>query len=251
MIGAAIMSQRLHNGADGSTLSCNNSTPHASLPTRLLNKGNKMSLSSRLLLGLALVSTASLAHADDGAKPPRRYRVTLGAGVVPKFPGAGKDRVTPLFDVSTARGDKPFRFSAPDDGGAFSLVKGDTFQIGPVVDYKGKRKVSDSNGLLPEVKATIEAGGFVAVMPTPSIRLRLDVRKGLNGHKGVIGVAGMHYIARDADLWLFSIGPRLTWSNARYQRAYFGVPAGNTLPAYNPGSGLQAVGGTTTVRRAL
>ena len=42
-----------------------------------------------------------------------------------------------------------------------------------------------------------------------------------------------------------SIGPRLLFSDARYQRAYFGVtPAASLasgLPAYRPGGGVHAV----------
>ena len=51
---------------------------------------------------------------------------------------------------------------------------------------------------------------------------------------------------RDADQWLFSLGPRLTWSDNGYHDAWFGVSpaaaATSGLPAYDPGSGIQAAG---------
>ena len=34
---------------------------------------------------------------------------------------------------------------------------------------------------------------------------------------------GADFVARDGDNWLFSIGPRVTWSSNRYQDAWFGV----------------------------
>lgn len=206
--------------------------------------------SSRVLLGLALASTATVAAAQE-AKAPWRYRVTLGAALVPSYPGADDAGIAPLVGVVRVRGDRPFAFAAPDDGAGISLTGSDSVQIGPVIGFEGKRKLQDTSGLAPEVKFTIEAGGYISYAPVPSLRLRLEARKGVNGHKGVIGVVGADYVARDGDNWLFSIGPRLTWSNARYQRAYFGVPAGSALPAYSPGSGLQAVGGITSIRHEL
>ncbi len=206
--------------------------------------------SSRVLLGFALASIATVSAAQD--KEPWRYRVTLGAALVPAYPGADKPGVAPLIIVNRARGDKPFAFAAPDDGAGFSLTSpGGWFQFGPVVGFEGKRKLKDTNGLAPEVKFSIEAGAYAAITPIPSLRFRIEGRKGVTGHKGLTGSIGADYIARDADKWLFSIGPRLTWSDGKYQRAYFGVPAGSALPAYRPGSGLQAVGGTSSVRFAL
>ena len=40
---------------------------------------------------------------------------------------------------------------------------------------------------------------------------------------GVVGTIGADQIWRDGDRYVFSIGPRVLFSSARYQRAYFGV----------------------------
>ena len=68
----------------------------------------------------------------------------------------------------------------------------------------------------------------------------------MTGHKGWIGMAGADFVMREGDDWLFSIGPRLTWSDDRYQEAWFGVTPDaaltSGLPAYDPGGGVQAYG---------
>ena len=63
-------------------------------------------------------------------------------------------------------------------------------------------------------------------------------------------MAGADFIMRDGDEWLFSVGPRVTWSDDRYQDVWFGVapedagPSG--LPAYDPEGGIQAYGATAS-----
>jgi outer membrane protein len=56
---------------------------------------------------------------------------------------------------------------------------------------------------------------------------------------------GVDKIWRDGDNYVFSVGPRLLVSDARYQRAYFGVDAAaalaSGLPAYRPSGGVHAV----------
>ena len=211
-----------------------------------------MTKSNYLIAGAALLATGSIAHADDGEKAPWRTRVSLGPQLVPSFPGSDSVVVAPLIGVSRARGDKPFAFSAPDESASFALIDSSGFQVGPVLGFEGKRSVSDTNGLLPKVGFTVEAGAFVQYTLTPALRLRVEGRKGLGGHKGLIGTIGADYVARDADNWLFSVGPRVTFADGRYNRAYFGVAPGTpTLAAYRPGGGLQAVGAAASARHAL
>jgi outer membrane protein len=100
------------------------------------------------------------------------------------------------------------------------------------------------------VKFSVEAGAFAALDLGDHFRVRAEMRKGITGHKGWIGLAGADYVARDGDKWLFSIGPRVTWSDDRYQDAWFGVTpataAVSGVPAYNPDGGIQAYGATAS-----
>ena len=198
--------------------------------------------SCALALAMAVCALAP-AHADDA---PRRTRVTLGPQVQPSFPGSDHLDVRPLVKVDRARGDDPFLFRGPDDSFSINLVNSHGFAAGPVLHWEGARSAKDVGAALPKVKFSVEPGVFASYMVSDGFRLRGEVRKGVTGAKGLIGIAGADFITRDRDNWLFSIGPRVTFSDSKYQNAWFGVAAADAgpsgLPAYRAGGGLQAVG---------
>jgi outer membrane scaffolding protein for murein synthesis (MipA/OmpV family) len=194
---------------------------------------------------LALIATPALAQEQ---KEPRRYRVGLGAQVTPSYPGADEVRFGPFVNVDIARGDTPFGFEAPDESFAIPLVNTNGIGLGPALSIQGSRRNSDVGVPIGKVDTTVELGGFVQAYVTPNFRLRAELRRGLGGHDGFIGEVSADLIARDGDRYVFSIGPRVTMTNARYQRAYFGVTpaqaAATALPVYRPEGGLQSVGAT-------
>jgi outer membrane protein len=185
---------------------------------------------------------------DSGA--PVRTRIGLGPNIYPSYPGSDSFDIGPLIEFERARGSELFDFEAPDDSFGFSLIDAGGFSFGPVVSWEGVRTADDVGAALPKVKFSIEPGAFAALDLASNFRLRAEVRKGVTGHKGWIGTAGGDFIARDGDNWLFSIGPRVTWSNNRYQDVWFGVAPADVvasgLPAYDPGGGIQAYGATAS-----
>ncbi len=193
-------------------------------------------------------SAPAAAQEEEEKKEPRRIRVGLGAQFVPSYPGADSLSLRPLVDVSLTRGSKPFDFEAPDESFGPSLIKEGGLEIGPALNFEGSRKAEDVGADLDKVPFTFEAGAFVQYAFSPKFRIRAEGRKGLGGHDGWIGQVGADFVARDGDDWLFSIGPRLTLSDGRYHRAYFGVTQAESvrtgLAAYRPGGGIQAVGAT-------
>jgi outer membrane protein len=197
-----------------------------------------------LLACAALLPCLSPAYAQD--KDDLRIRVGLGAQLQPEFIGGDSREIGPLFDIDVARGDDPFRFEAPDDNFAIALISEDRFSAGPAANIQGSRRNSDVGAPVGKVKTTFEAGAFAEYRPSDKFRVRGDLLKGLNGHKGLVSTVGADYIAREGDNHVVSIGPRLLLSDARYQRAYFGVdPAASLatgLPVYRPKGGVHAVG---------
>ena len=199
-------------------------------------------------LAIALVPAGAPAFAQEGGEDrrPRRTRVALGAQLVPSFPGSDSVNVRPFIDIARARGDDPFPFEAPDESSGPILARSNGWQFGPAVGVEGKRSRGDTDGLLPKVGFTVEVGGFVQYQLSAPIRLRTEFRQGIGGHKGLIGTVSADYVARDGDQWLFSVGPRATFANGRYNRAYFGIDsqaaAASGLPAYKADGGLQSVG---------
>jgi outer membrane protein len=191
-----------------------------------------------------LATTASPALAQDGEAPTYRVRIGAGAQVKPEFYGGDKMEVGPMWDIDIARGDAPFSFEAPDDHLAIPIISKNGFAVGPVANIEWKRKEKDVGAPVGTVKTTVEVGGFAEYMAMDSTRLRAELRKGINGHEGLVGHVGVDQIWRDGDKYVFSIGPRLLFSDAKYQRAYFGVsPAAALaagLPAYRPDGGIHA-----------
>lgn len=203
---------------------------------------------------LALMFAAGPAFAQDDEEP-RRTRIGLGAQLVPSYPGSDSLSVRPLVDVARARGDQPFAFEAPDESFGFALFNKNGFAVGPAIGFEGSRKAKDVGADLPKVDFSIEAGAFVQYAFSESFRARMELRKGLSGHKGWISNIGVDFVSRDRDEWLFSIGPRLTVADKKYHRAYFSVAPEDTiasgLPAYSAGGGILAAGATAGFLRQL
>jgi outer membrane protein len=204
-----------------------------------------MTMTARMLAAAAVLTVAAgPAYAQDDA--PRRTRIALGPQLVPSYPGSDRVSIRPLVDASRARGDAPFVFEAADESAGFALWQRSGYAIGPAIGFQGSRTARDVGAALPRVGFTVELGGFVQYALSDAFRLRAELRQGIGGHKGLIGMIGADYVARDADRWLFSVGPRVTLADDRYHRAYFGVaPADAAAAGLRPfvaDGGVQAVG---------
>jgi outer membrane protein len=141
----------------------------------------------------------------------------------------------------------PMPFEAQDDGVGLGLLGQDSrFNLGPLVSLRAERQEDDVGAAVGDVGFTVEAGGFVELYPTRNLRLRADLRQGIGGHRGLLGDLGADLIIRDADSYIFSIGPRARWGDDKFNRAYFGVSpaaaAATGLAAFRPNSGFYAVG---------
>lgn len=209
---------------------------------------------------IATLTTVTLAAglcagsaAAQEAEPVARTRIGAGVQLTPDFPGAKDKSFRPMFDFNRADPGEQFRFTSADESFGPALVRTENFSFGPSLALQGKRSRSDTDGLLPKVGRTFEAGGF-AQADFNSFRLRGEVRKGLGGHKGVVANLSADYVARDRDNWLFAVGPRVRMVNGRYNRAYYGVDpiyAVPGMPAYRPKGGVEAVGAAANGLYAL
>ncbi len=192
------------------------------------------------------IFASPVAAQDDALGGEKRTRIAVGPQVTPSWPGSSEVSFGPLIDVATANGDAPFEFEAPDESFGIAIATSDNFAVGPVLSFETKRDSSDVTSGLREVDFSIEVGGFASYTISDNFRLRAEARQGVTGHEGFIAVLGGDYITRDADEYLFSIGPRVTITNNSYQDAYFSVtPAeaiASGLPAFDASGGVQAVG---------
>lgn len=203
-----------------------------------------------LTIAVVVATIGSPLAAQDKQEEPRRVRVGLGPQFVPKYPGSNEVALRPIVSVSLARGDTPFEFGAPDQSFGPVLLRSGNWQGGPAIRFEGKRTRDDTNGLLPARGFTVEAGAFLQYRLSPSFRLRSEVRKGIGGNKGVIATLGADYVTRDADRWLFSVGPRVSFTNRRYQRSYFRLDPADAVRVgaapFDPGGGFQSVGAASS-----
>jgi MipA family protein len=202
-----------------------------------------------VIAAAALCPAWSAAVAEEGED--LRVRVGLGAQLRPEFIGADGHMIAPLVDVDIARGTNPFAFEAPDYSFGIPIISSGGFSFGPAANLASKRKESDVGAPVGKVSTTFEAGAFASYQLADSIHLRGEVLKGLGGHKGLVGTLGADHIWRDGDRYVFSIGPRLLFSDDRYQRAYFGVTPeaalASGLPAYDPSGGIHGVAAATAL----
>lgn len=214
---------------------------------------NRSKLSALLLIALAAPSVSAKAQ-DAPESGEKRTRVILGPQLSPSWPGADRFSIGPYVDVSRTS-ESEFEYEAPDESFGSPLVHSGKFAFGPAVGFVRKRTAADVGADLPKVGLSIEAGGFAQVSLSSSLRFRIEGRKGLSGHKGWVGEASADYIARQGDDWLFSIGPRVTFGDAKYTRAYFGVTPdaaiSSGLAAFDPKGGIQSAGVTAGYLRQI
>ena len=199
-----------------------------------------------LMASLALTTAAS-AQDDDGEG--KRTRIAVGPQVVPSWPGASDVSIRPFFDIDSASGEQPFEFEAPDESIGLTILKTGGLSFGPSLGFEGARKSDDVGGNLPEIDFSVEIGAFANYEVSDNFRLRAEVRQAVSGHDGLIANLGADYIIRDADDYLFSIGPRVTITDNKFQDSYYSVTPADAiasgLPVYDAGGGVQSVGATT------
>lgn len=204
----------------------------------------------------ALSATAMLALAAAPAAAQARGEriVAIGAGpqIAPKFIGSDELRLFPMPLIDIRREGDPLRLETPDEGIGLGLLgPSSAIDFGPSIQIQTKRKDEDAGVAIGEVDTSVELGGFVQWQGLPWLRVRVEGRKAVSGHDGVNGDILVDLVHRSGPT-LLSIGPRARVSNARFQRAYFGVdPAQSArtgLAVFQPDGGVHAVGVASSVQ---
>ncbi|MEA3041617.1 MAG: MipA family protein [Sphingomonadales bacterium] len=228
---------------------------------RLTNRPRAAAIAAALI-ALCTAPAAAQEGVDENhdnygstASRPSGWIVTVGAGAqaYPKYPGADDLGIFPMPIVGFRRAREPVPLEAPDEGFGFGLLGQDApINIGPAVNFQRRRREEDVGAAVGEVGWTAELGGFVEAFLGENFRIRGEVRQAVNGHDGLVADLGADLFARGSGDTVFSIGPRLRWADNDYMDAYYGVSpavAGTTgVAAFDPGSGIHAVGATAGMR---
>lgn len=208
-----------------------------------------------LSLTLLLAMLPLPAAAQDQESSGRNVMIGTGVQWVPVYPGADSNRIAFLPLVDTWRVGEPMTPESPDEAFGFAVLgeRNKGIAVGPALTFAPGRMAEDLPGL-PEVGFGMEAGLFADAWPLKSLRLRAELRQGIGAHKALTGdLAGDYVWRRGKEGAILTVGPRLRWGSAKYNRAYYGVPAGGAggFTAYQPGSGVYAVGATAGLRLPL
>lgn len=189
----------------------------------------------------ALIATIALpAAAQVRGQTNISFDMGMGLKSLPEYEGAkhSDTKAWPIFrnfDISV-------RGQAPTDGGA---PQG--FSFGPSFDLIYKRE-TDSSGPerlqgLDEVGFGLEAGMRAGYRSGP-VRVYGAMRKGLGGHKGVIGEMGVSLTMNPAEQWTVITALEAQYGDSKYMDAYFGVSASeaanSNLDEHKVSGGLRA-----------
>jgi outer membrane protein len=151
-----------------------------------------------------------------------------------------------LVNIDRKREGETFVFEAPDESFGFRVLRLGSIEVGPAAMLESPRKAKHFPFAIAEVKRTFEVGAFVQSFLGENARVRAELRKGVNGHEGLIGQASADLIARKGDSYVLSVGPRVSWADNKYQQAYFSVTpataAASGLPVFNAGKGWRGAG---------
>ncbi len=139
--------------------------------------------------------------------------------------------------------------------GSMSVGGGDAtgFGFAPSFGFIGKRDSSEHTALkgMDDVDWTLEVG-VKAKYTWEFAEVSAAVRKGFNGHEGVVADLAADAILRPDAYTTLRLGPRVSLANEEYAETYFSVPASaRNLSAYSAEGGVKSVGAEFSARREL
>jgi len=208
----------------------------------------------RPLFYLAALMGASpvFAQADDAPAPFEdawKFRVGIGAGSQPKFPGSEEHR-TSVMPMLTAAYGRFYIGGAPGAGspagvGMFLLRdSGWSAGIGLGASLRSPRKESDSPRLqgMGDIART-EQGSLFVNYDWRWLGVHSNVQTDIGG-KGEGTTASLDLVAHVplGAGFMLSAGPGATWADRKYQKTFFGVDAAQSaasgLAAYDAKAGV-------------
>lgn len=214
--------------------------------------GGSIRLAAMAAAGVLMAAPLAASAQDE---TQTRYRVALGPGFGPAYPGDDELSIGPFVDLDTAKGDEPFAHESPDEAFGFPLLNLGNVYIGPSVDIVSKRKADDTTPGLRTVGTSVELGVGTQVVFSDRLYGFAEVRRAVSGHDGWVARGGVDYVMRQGDDWLISVGPRVTWADGKQHDAYFGISPDEAiasgLPAFDADGGIQSYGATLGAEVAL
>ncbi|MCJ7871061.1 MipA/OmpV family protein [Phaeobacter sp. J2-8] len=139
--------------------------------------------------------------------------------------------------------------------GGVSAGGGETtgFRISPSFGFVSARDASEHDDLkgMDDVDWALELG-IQAGYTWENAEVSAAIRKGINGHDGIVGDLKANAILRPDALTTLRFGPRVTFGDDNYADTYFSVPASaSNLSPYSADGGVKSYGLELIARREL
>jgi len=186
--------------------------------------------------------------------PDWEVRLGLGTSLRPRYDGAQQYHwlVGPSIDIRY----RDLFFASTGEGIGVNLLRATHWRGGAAITYNLGRRAADDAGHLngmgninvaPEAKLFLE----YAVSKEFPLVVRADVRRSMGGTDGWIGDLGVYLpLPGSSERFYWFAGPTITFADARYMNAWFGVSqlqaARSGYPQYDPGPGLVSYGAAIT-----
>jgi outer membrane scaffolding protein for murein synthesis (MipA/OmpV family) len=218
--------------------------PLLSVPRSRLGRGLAALLACSAPVGAYAQTSGSDADPTQLANVPpedrsRERQIMVGAFVAysPAYLGADEYQLMagPSIQLRYDRA-----FLSLQDGLGYDLVRSGGWRAGPTISLRQPRRQSGNSPLmiagertddlqgLGTIKASADVGGFIAY-ERRAFSAKLDVRQATNTDLGLIATLSARYTAmipmssRPGPPAIFSIGPRISFVDDKYNQSYFGI----------------------------
>lgn len=215
-----------------------------SVPRSRLGRGLAALLACSAPVGAYAQTSGSDADPTQLANVPpedrsRERQIMVGAFVAysPAYLGADEYQLMagPSIQVRYDRA-----FLSLQDGLGYDVVRSGGWRAGPTISLRQPRRQSGNSPLmiagertddlqgLGTIKASADVGGFIAY-ERGAFAAKLDVRQATNTDLGLIATLSARYSAmiplssRPGPPAIFSIGPRISFVDDKYNQSYFGI----------------------------
>ena len=192
------------------------------------------------VLALALLVTVSPALAAQ-------HTFGLGAGFAPDYEGSDDYQGVPMFMLS-GKYDSGRSFALMGTNLRVNLLASDTFQLGPILNYRMGRDDVDNKAVdrMRDIDDAVEAGIY-ALATIDSWLFGVDFLADVSDeHDGMLLQGNVGYKWKLSDALVVTPNLFLTYADDDYTDTYFGVNDGNVgtsgLPYYEADGGLKDFG---------
>ena len=214
-----------------------------------------------LFISVLIPQTQATAVEPEADEMQKEWKISVGAGLIvaPAFTGAKTYNLLAVPDVRVTYTD--IFFANIKDGVGYAVIHSGGLRVGPVVTYTFSRSEKDGGSPfrvagassaalqgMGDVPGTVSLGGFAEYSLKP-YKVTLRLHKGISGHEGVAGEAGVSYggtLTRNGPPLVYSVGPHVKFGDQHYTNAYWGVTPEQSLRSgleqYHADGGITAYG---------